>query len=55
MDTGSHMVRHTLKLTKKEKGNILFGGLITPIAISLGYVLDDLSPMQGNTLIDLES
>lgn len=54
VNSGSFLARQFDKVAKASKGNIVIGGLITPIAISLGYTNDifKLSQVQGHTRID---
>ncbi|XP_012568789.1 uncharacterized protein [Cicer arietinum] len=57
VNSGSFLARQFDKVAKASKGDIVIGGLITPIAISLGYTNDifKLSQVQGHTRIDLDS
>lgn len=53
LDTGSHMVRHLLKVAKKGDGSIVIGGLITAIAHHFDYDLEGFAEADGRTRIDL--
>lgn len=55
LDIGSHFVRHLAKVGKASAENIVIGGLITLIALALGYELTGMQEAMGNTRIDLES
>ncbi|GAB2265988.1 hypothetical protein Dimus_037859 [Dionaea muscipula] len=54
VDAGAFLAQHLLKVAHSTHGDICVGGLITPIAISLGYDLSRLSPVGGRRLIDID-
>jgi len=51
------MLAHMFKMATSGNGPIAFGGLITSIALTLGFSehIVQLAPVQGNMLIDLSS
>lgn len=54
VDTGSHLIRHLVKVGKATKGDIVVGGIITFVAETLGYETGDLEVVAGKHSIDLE-
>ncbi|GAB2266505.1 hypothetical protein Dimus_001509 [Dionaea muscipula] len=54
VDAGAFLAQHLLKVAHSTHGDICVGGLITPIAISLGYDLSRFGPVGGRRLIDID-
>lgn len=52
---GLHLVRHLVKVGKTSTGNIVIGGFITLIALTLCYDLTGLQEATDNTRIDMEA
>lgn len=55
IDTGSHFIRHLVKVGKATTGSIVVGGLITPIALTLGHEMFGLEEAIGSSRVDLEA
>lgn len=57
VNSAAFMLAHMFKMATSGNGPIAFSGLITSIAYALGFSerIVPLSPVQGNTLIDLSS
>ncbi|GAB2292599.1 hypothetical protein Dimus_026836 [Dionaea muscipula] len=54
VDAGAFLSQHLLKVAHSTHGDICVGGLITHIAISLGYDLSRFDPVGGRRLIDID-
>lgn len=48
INTGYYLAKHQHKVVKATKGAIIHGGLITPITLTLGVDLFDLSQPLGS-------
>lgn len=55
LNTSSYFIRYLVKVEKALARNIVIGGLITPIIVTLDYEVCRLEEVTGRSRIDLEA
>ena len=55
LDTGSHLARQFAKVGRAASGDIVIGGLITPLTLAFDYDLSSLKEATSSMQMDMES